>query len=129
MYTKDFDEWNDLKKHIDVAEKNKLYNKREIWWCRVGLNIGFEHNGSGNNYQRPVLVLKGLSAHTCLIAPLTSSPNKHPQRIPIGIVGNKEASVVISQIRTIDTKRLTEKVGFLDKEIFARVRKTAKDML
>ena len=126
---KDFDGWNEQKKSIHNQGHIRLYHAQEIWWCTLGINIGAEHDGVGNERQRPVLILKGLSHDTCLIAPLTSSLNKHPRRIPIGVVADQRASVIISQIRTIDTRRLTEKICFLDKERFDPVRKAAKDML
>ena len=125
---KDFDEWNKIKKGVDGGELLKLYHTREIWWCSLGVNIGFEQNGGGQEYQRPVLVLKGMSKDTCYIIPLTGSPKKHKNRIAIGLVDNIEASAIISQIRLIDTKRLVEKIGFLDKSKFDEIRKAVKDL-
>jgi mRNA-degrading endonuclease toxin of MazEF toxin-antitoxin module len=129
-FAKDFDKWNEKKKEIHSSEMSrKYYHEREIWWCSLGVNVGYEHDGTGATYQRPVLILRGLSAETCLAIPLTSSPNRHPFRMPIGLVDGKDASAVISQIRVIDTKRLTEKICYLDEDIFARIRKAAKDLL
>lgn len=126
---KDFDTWNNNKKQIHSEKSNKLYHAREIWWCALGVNIGFEQDGDEAYYRRPVLILKGFSAKTCLIIPLTSSLNKHPMRVPIGIVAGKEASGVISQMRVIDTKRLLEKVCFLGNEKFELIRKSVKECL
>ena len=126
---KDFDEWNKEKKHIHVDADNKLYHAREIWWCALGVNVGFEQDGSGDEYRRPVLILKGLSRQTCFIVPLTTAAGNHPLRPSIGIVGDKEARALLSQIRVIDTKRLVRKIGHLEKGIFERIRKTAKDLL
>ena len=125
---KDFDNWNKQKKQIDSEKQNRFYNAREIWWCSLGVNIGSEHDGTGFGFQRPILILKGLSSQSCLIAPLTSSANKHKFRVPIGIILGKEASCIISQIRVVDTKRLLYKVCFLDVEVFNLVRKTARDL-
>ncbi len=126
---KDFDAWNIHKKRIHSEKPYPLYNKREIWWCLLGTNIGYEHDGDKIEYQRPVLILKGLSARSCFIIPLTSSVSKHPLRIPLGRIGDKEASAVISQLRIIDTKRLAEKICFLEKEKFEITRKAIKDLL
>lgn len=35
----------------------------------------------------------------------------------------------VREIRVVDTKRLEEKVGFLDADIFSKLRKTTKDLL
>jgi|SRR3989344_2079722 len=126
---KDFDTWNNNKKQLHGTGENKLYHAREVWWCSLGVNIGFEQDGSGDEYQRPVLILKGLSKNTCLVIPLTTSPKKHRMRVPLGIVDGKQASALLSQIRIIDTKRLVNKVSFIDKEVFNNIRKAAKDML
>lgn len=126
---KDFDRWNEKKKVIHDTHDNKLYHERELWWCSFGVNIGFEQDGTGDEFQRPVLILRGLSRQTCLALPLTTSPQVHRLRIPVGIVDGKPASALLSQSRVIDTKRLVNKIGFLDKEIFQKIRKAAKDLL
>lgn len=53
----------------------------------------------------------------------------HRMRISVGTIDGKQASALMSQIRIIDTKRLVNKVGFIDKEVFERIRKAVKDML
>jgi mRNA interferase MazF len=129
MHHKDFDAWNERKKKIDAEAKAVLYHTREIWWCSLGTNVGYEQDGTGDEQQRPVLILKGISKSTCFIIPLTTSPKQHKLRIPIGQVDGKAAVALMSQMRLIDTKRLVDKIGFLEQEVFAAVRKAAKDML
>lgn len=126
---KDFDGWNDEKKRVSGYERPKLYTEREIWWCSLGVNVGFEQDGAGADYQRPVVILKGVSRNTCYVVPLTTSPKRHRYRIPIGRVDGREAVALLSQIRVIDTRRLVNKLGFLDKGIFQKIRKTVKDLL
>lgn len=126
---KDFNNWAEIKKKLHENEVVRLYHAREVWWCSLGVNVGFEQDGDGAEYQRPVLVLKGLSKNTCLVIPLTTSAHKHPMRISLGEIAGKEASAIISQMRVIDTKRLEEKVGFINKEIFETIRKAVRDML
>ena len=124
---KDFDKWNEVKKKTD-AEASRLYTVREIWWCRLGVNIGTEQDGSQGNFVRPVLILLGLGSNACLVVPLTTSKREHPLRVPIGLVEGREARANISQMRVIDTRRLGEKIGFLDKEQFTHIRKTARTL-
>lgn len=122
---KDFDGWNERKKETN-AEEPRLYTVREIWWCRLGVNVGSEQDGSGKWFLRPVVILRGFSANTCLVVPLTTSPLKHTLRILVGRIQGEQASALLSQVRVIDTRRLVEKVGFLDKEIFKELRKAAR---
>ncbi|HEY4511654.1 MAG TPA: type II toxin-antitoxin system PemK/MazF family toxin [Candidatus Paceibacterota bacterium] len=126
---KDFDGWNKSKKDIHNSAISRLYQEREAWWCSIGLNVGFEEDGKDKEFQRPVLILKGFSSSTCLIAPLTTSLKVHKYRVYIGKVDGKSASVILSQIRVVDTKRLINKIAKLDKNLFKLVRKTIKDLL
>lgn len=127
-HQKDFDGWNERKKFVDSKE-SLFCHEREIWWCVLGVNIGFEENGTGHSYRRPVLILKPLSAQTSVAVPLTTSRHIHPLRFWLGNVVGKDASAVLSQFRVIDTRRLTQKMGTLDPQIFEDIRKTIKDML
>lgn len=126
---KDFAGWNELKTRIHNVEEHKFYHERELWWCSLGANVGFEQDGTGQGFQRPVLILKGMSRQTCYVAPLTTSTTRHKYRVPIGLVEDKQAVALMSQIRLVDTKRLINKIAFLDQDIFTIVRKAAKDLL
>jgi mRNA interferase MazF len=127
---KDFDTWNIQKKNINNTDSEiSGYHPREVWWCRMGLNIGFEQDGKDVEFMRPVLILKGLGPHTLLIAPLTSSSHEHKYRVTIGELEGKQSKVIISQIRVIDIKRLVDKIGYIDKEIFKHIQKTARELL
>jgi mRNA-degrading endonuclease toxin of MazEF toxin-antitoxin module len=100
-----------------------------VWWCTLGVNVGSEENGSGEEYRRPALILKGLSVETCLVVPLTTSAKAHPLRVAVGLIGGKEARAILSQMRVIDTKRLVRKIEYLDVGTFEQIRKAAKGML
>ncbi len=126
---KDFDGWNEKKKNIENKQKSPFCHERELWWCALGINVGFEQDGSDIEYRRPILILKGLSKQTCLIIPLTKSTHIHKLRPAIGLVEDKEACVLLSQMKVIDTKRLVRKIGNLSKEKFEDIRKTVKEML
>jgi mRNA interferase MazF len=126
---KDFDNWNKKKKEIHYENENRFYRPREIWWCSLGLNIGFEQDEKETLFQRPVLILKALSKRTCIILPLTTSKQEHPYRISIGKITGRESKTILSQIKVIDTKRLINRIAILDKISFEAIRKSAKDML
>lgn len=108
---KDFDSWNEHKKRVSRDEGAKLYHAREIWWATLGLNVGYEQDGTGKEFQRPVLVLKGFSKFVCLVVPLTTSQKKNRYHMSVGPVDGKDASAIISQVRLIDTRRLVNKAS------------------
>ncbi|MFA5838590.1 MAG: type II toxin-antitoxin system PemK/MazF family toxin [Candidatus Paceibacterota bacterium] len=126
---KDFDSWNNQKKSIHSDGENKFYHSREMWWCSLGVNVGFEQDGTGEENQRPVLILKGFNKNVCLIVPLTTSHKKNIYNISVGVVDKKKAFAIISQIRLIDTKRLANKIGMLDKTQFETIKKAVKDLI
>ncbi len=51
---------------------------------------------------------------------------KHPLRVFVGKVQGEDATALLSQMRVIDTRRLVEKVGFLEKRAFGRLRKAVR---
>jgi mRNA interferase MazF len=128
-YYKDFDQWNEDKKKTDQKRFRRYYKPREIWWCRLGVNVGYEQDGTGEEFDRPVLILRRFNKNVCFIAPLTTSPKENKYLIPVGKINNKEAQVIISQIRLIDVKRLVEKrTERLDKKLFKTIRKAIKKL-
>lgn len=126
---KDFDTWNEVKKEHELSLKRRFYKTREIWWCALGINIGFEQCGTGTRFDRPVLILKSFSKNTCLIIPLTTSKKNNRYSISLGLIKGKKSKILISQIRIIDTKRLINRITLLDKKTFEAIRKIIKDML
>ncbi len=125
---KNFDKWNEVKKKTD-SELPRLYTVREIWWCRLGVNVGTEQDGKGDWYVRPCVILRGFGAEACLVVPLTTSAREHTLRVPVGLVEGQQARANLSQIRIVDSRRLEQKIGFLEKNAFSKLRKTARDML
>ena len=118
---KDFEGWNSKKKDIHARAIAPCYHKREIWWCSLGVNVGFEQDGTGVNYDRPVLIVQGFNAHVFFGVAITGKMKQGRYYMPIGKIEGREASVILSQVRLIDSKRLVRKAGTLDKDIFDRV--------
>ena len=125
---KDFDTWNTRKKELDRV-KPHFYYEREIRWCSLGVNIGFEQDGTSETHRRPVLIIRGFSLHVCLVVPLTTSKKQNPYHMSVGIVEDVEAFAILSQIRLVDTKRLHDRLTVLDKGKFKEIKKAIKDLL
>lgn len=125
---KDFDSWNEKKKELNESKPN-FYHEREVRWCSLGLNIGFEQDGKSDSYRRPVLILRGFSRNVCLIVPLTTSGKKNPYYLYIGNIEGKKSFAIISQIRLIDTKRLHNRLTIIAEDKFEEIRKTIRDLI
>jgi len=42
---KQFDKWNEVKKRTDKIERNLKLRPRDIFWLKIGQNIGHEEYG------------------------------------------------------------------------------------
>ena len=126
---KNFDNWNSLKKHLHDEGVNCFYHEREIWWCSLGINIGFEEDCKGLQADRPVLVVKALNKQLCWIVPMSTSVKSNPYYFPIGTIDKQPASIILSQMRPIDTKRFINRIGYIDKDIFERTKQAIKGVL
>lgn len=126
---KDFDAWNKRKKNIHESKKHPFYHEREIWWCVLGTNVGVEQDGTGTGYERPVVILRAFSLDACLVISFTTSEKNNRYHMNAGQVLGQQDSAIISQLRLIDTKRLREKIGYMEKDNFEHIRKAVKGML
>ena len=47
---KDFDKWNIIKKQVNTKEviRDLFFYEREVWWCSLGLNVGYEQDGKND---------------------------------------------------------------------------------
>ncbi len=119
---KDFDGWNIEKRALHAGGKKTFCHPREIWWCALGVNIGFEQDGTGKNFDRPILVIRGFNENIFWGVALTGRKKQGKFYFPIGLIEGREASVVLSQIRIIDTKRLIRKMATINDAIFQELK-------
>ena len=123
----DFDRWNSIKKATDAADEDArlFYREGEIWWVRLGKNIGYELDGKSREFTRPVIVIKKYNQYSFLALPLTTAQKSNPYRLPIGIVGGKQAFATLSQLRNIDSKRLVMKITHVEQVVLDVIKKEA----
>jgi mRNA interferase MazF len=129
-FVEKYNNWNIKKQDIQFSERTeKMYFKEgDIWWCALGLNIGSESFGKGENFRRPVLIVKKLSGDLCIVLPLTSKEKTGTWFIDITLQGEKKWAMLY-QIRTLNKKRFTVKIGELDDTDFARVKEKLDALL
>ncbi len=127
---RDYNTWHTRKKYIDSVETNIYFHEREIWWCVLGANIGYEQDGKGGQFARPVVVLRKFNNHIFLAIPLTSKhkDNKFHFQLESSVNGYTR-SAVLSQIRLIDSKRLLDKIEMLSISQFGGLKKAVIALL
>lgn len=126
---KKFKAWAKLKRKIqDSKNIPSGYKEREIWWVSLGHNIGVEEDGKNENFDRPVLIIKGFSKYQFWGVPLSTTDKVGPYYHPIVVNGNV-SKVLLSQLRVLDTKRFLHKYGMLNQKDFTEVRLKLIDFL
>ena len=122
---KDFDNWNIIKKKTHDKQSLPLFSEREVWWCALGVNIGSEEDGKGLNYLRPVLIVRKFNKSIFYGLPLTS--NKRDDKFHAIIDSGKvQGSIILSQMRLIDAKRLSHLLGKITAKELDEIKKKLK---
>lgn len=130
---KKFKRWAKMKSIIEKYRRWFFAKPRDIIWAYIGTNIGTETCGHGNEWIRPVLIVKRYTIHKSaqyLIVPLTSSGtylSRNDNMVYIkdfhhkitsiifttkdknGNTKNKTSYAILNQIKTISEKRLFKK--------------------
>lgn len=116
--TKDFQKWHSFKEdlHYNNAER-VLFHEREIWWCALGANIGFEQDGKNDTFERPVIVFRKFNKEVFWGLPITTQ-EKGGRYYYTYAHGGKRFSIILSQMRLLDGKRLLRKITVLPNKEF-----------
>ncbi len=125
---KEFDQWNIRKKRIDECDIKDVYFKdREICWCSVVCNIGYEEDGKGEKFARPILIVKKCNQYVFIGIPLSTTKKRGAYYIPFSF--RQGISVgLISQIKLFDRRRLIDKMGMISQDDFNIIKNAAKNM-
>ncbi len=135
--SQDYDNWNYEKQALHFWEHDEFYvNPREIRFTKMGINIGYEECGK-KEFRRPVLVIKKVWNLFFTVAMTTKWKTNHPFYHKVvqaefneNNQSNKDnAYIILSQVKVMDKKRFTEKMGIVNQEEFSDIKKKLKTML
>jgi mRNA-degrading endonuclease toxin of MazEF toxin-antitoxin module len=115
---KDFWRWHAMKEMINNGEGSTFFHEREVWWCALAANIGFEQDGSSDQFTRPVVILSKFNLDAGLVVPLTAKPKTGKYYFSVGDISGRDAVAILSQIRFVDRKRLAVKIATMDEDSF-----------
>lgn len=115
---KDFQRWHTEKTAVDDIETRPFFHEREIWFCSIGINVGFEQDGKGEKFLRPVVIIKKFNNQICWCIPLTKNLIENKFHFTFMFSKDKSSSAILSQIRLIDARRLCYKTGTINKQDF-----------
>ncbi len=115
---KDFKSWHKKKAAINDAEILLDFKEREIWLCHLGANIGHEQDGIGDQFLRPIIILRKFGNEVLWAIPLTTTRKEGGFYFQFSFRPPDVSTAILSQIRLIDSKRLKRKIGIIKKGDF-----------
>ena len=116
--------------HVMYAERDNMISRGDLYSACLDPVVGSEQGGI-----RPVLVIQNDVGNryspTVIVLAVTGQLNKArlPTHVPIDCEGTglvKDSVVLAEQIRTLDKRRLRERIGALKPEVMARVSEAVK---
>jgi len=109
------------KKNMDSIENIIGIKERDVVFVHMGQNIGFEQNGKGEEFLRPVVVMKVFNRRLFLGLPLTTKDKEgdffEEMVYKKGEDYIKNTAILI-QTRSFDAKRVKYKSGVVEKDVF-----------
>ena len=126
---KDFQKWHNQKTRIKESEKRPGFHEREVWWCALGVNVGFEQDGGGKDFLRPVIVFKKFNTEIFWGIPLTRTEKNTAFYFKLIVEKGDTSTAILSQIRLIDASRLSHKLGDVTSADFETLKKKFKALL
>lgn len=121
IYNKNFDKWNKEKQFVNKKEAIQEFSNGEVWWVKFGINIGSEQDGIGDDFERPVVILKKFSSSTFLSVPLTTKKKENKYRVDLS-ANNNQSYAIVDQMRVLDSRRLIRKIGQADSVEFTKLK-------
>lgn len=114
----EFDLWNTIKKKVDVETNipDRFPKEGEVWMGMLGKNIGYEQNGGGDNFSRPLLVIKKFNNHMFWIIPLSTKQKKLDFYHNFIDPENNPVSAILAQMKLVSLKRLKRKLYDMGQE-------------
>jgi len=129
---KEYDKWNEVKKKTQDNQRKLGIKPRDIFWAKIGQNIGSEEYGKNDNFARPVIIIRKLTHDLFIGIPLTSTLKDndyfHSFEYDNKSNGLTKNSAMILQVRTFSIKRLMNKTGVISKEDFEVVIEKSKGL-
>lgn len=120
---KNFQKWHDKKSDLHENQIRLHFHEREVWSSAIGANIGFEQDGKGDEYLRPVLVLKKFNNETLWALFLTKKTKTGKYYFEFKSKDYDMSTANLSQLRLIDSKRLKYRVGSISEADFTELKK------
>ena len=112
MYIKEFDAWNQVKKHLNEDDRKVNIRAGDVRWIAFGVNIGSEIDGKGKAFTRPGLIVDVSGSNYAFVIPMSTRIKDTAGYIPIEFKG-KTVSLCVHQCKSISQKRILRRIGHM----------------
>ncbi|MDR1068051.1 MAG: type II toxin-antitoxin system PemK/MazF family toxin [Clostridiales Family XIII bacterium] len=130
MNKKYFHQWGEIKTSINNdKERVAFFSERDIWIANLGENIGYEEDGKGDTYSRPILIIRTYGKNMCFVVPLSTTGKRGYFYHEFDGHTGKMSVVLLSQARVIDGLRLRRKIGYASENDFKAIKKRLRNIL
>lgn len=119
---KDYTAWHQIKTSVNNTGHRAYFHEKEVWFCNLGLNIGYEEDGKGKNLLRPVIILRKFNKLIFLAIPLTSQQKEGCFYHTFFLNPTTRDTALLSQVRILDSKRLKYKIGHVPLNDFLQIK-------
>jgi mRNA interferase MazF len=126
---KDFAKWIQYKIYLNSKSKFPKFKEGEVWWASFGVNVGIESDGKNNKFNRPVLILKKFNRNQLWAIPMTSKSKPDNEFYYKVTLRGKESYLILSQLRTLDSKRLQDRITKINISEMRKVLKKVQKLL
>ncbi len=127
-----YNNWNEIKITIEYENIIVGFKERDIFYMNMGKNIGFEQDGKGENFVRPVVIIKGFNKNMFFGIPLSTKMKEGKFYYKFRFQKKDELVeniALLSQMRLFSTKRLLNKIGVISKEDFIKMKNEFKSLI
>ena len=128
-YFKDFISRVQYKIFLNTKQKYPKFKKGEIWWDSFGVNIGIETDGKNDKFNRPILIIKKFNGRQFWAVPITSKFKEDSIFYYKLSFNDKESFALLSQVRTLDSKRLQDRITSISEPELKKIKDQIKKLL
>jgi mRNA interferase MazF len=124
-----FDKWNIIKKQTSQETILVGFKTRDIFNIKIGQNIGYEQNGKGKDFVRPVIIYKKLTKDMFIGIPLTTTQRDGSFFFSFKFIPDKTSIAILPQAKLFSSKRLLNKIGVINKDDYKKLKRKYIELL
>ena len=129
MIDKNYNQWNEVEKLTETTSKKVFFKERDIFGVKIGENIGYEQNGKGDKFQRPVIIVRKYTNDMFLGVPLSTTLREGSFFFQFSFLEDKISTALLVQNKLFSSKRLMKKIGKINEKDFSEIKIRLKNLI